>query len=102
MRNGHSINNLQISSDTLSCLRAEFDESINSKRLSSQITSIEQLIRVLWNRNLFNSDENTKNHIFKYIQCTEHRAIIQDYINSLNTIDNHNASQNVYGSFCFL
>lgn len=98
MRDDHSINNLQISSDILSCLRAEFEESIDSKRLSSKITSIEQLIRVLWNRNLFYGDENTKHQIFKYIQCNEHRNIIQDYITSLTAIDNLNGQQNVYGS----
>lgn len=98
MRSDHSINNLQISSDILSCLQAEFEESINSKRLSSQIASIDQLIRALWNRNLFYSDENTKNNILKYIQCNEHRAIIQDFIASLTTTDNLNGPQNVYGT----
>lgn len=102
MRDDNPINNLQISSDILSCLRAEFEESINSKRLTSQITTIEQLIRVLWNRNLFYSDENTKSHIFKYIRSSEQRDIIQGYITSLTATDDFNGPQNVYGSILYL
>lgn len=103
MRDDHFINNLKISSHILDCLRAEFEELINSKRLTSQITTIGQLIRVLWNRNLFFSDENTKNNIFKYIESNEQRHIIQEYIASLIGDDHFDGPQNVYGiKFLFL
>lgn len=97
MPDDHPINNLQISFDTIDCLLAEFEDSINSKRLKSQITTVGELIRVLCNRNLFYSDENTKNNIFKYITCNNQKDIIQQYIASLTATDDFNGPQNVYG-----
>lgn len=104
MLDDHPINNLQISLNVLDCLLAEFEDSISSKRLKSQITTIGDLIRVLWNRNLFYSDANTKNHIFKYITCSKQKDIIQQYIQSLIANDDFNGPpQNVYGNLrvCF-
>lgn len=102
MRNDdHPINHLQVSLDIVHCLLDEFEGSVNSKRLKSQITTIGELIRVLWNRDLFYSDANTKSHILKYIKCNEQRDIIQEYIESLVVTKDFNDRQNVYGNMFF-
>lgn len=98
MRDDHPINNLQVSLNVIDCLIAEFEDSINSKRLKSQITTIGELIRALWNRNLFYSDENTKDQIFKYITCNKQKDIIREYITSLVATGDFNGPQNVYGN----
>lgn len=105
MRNDHSINNLQVSLDVINTLKGEFDELINSKRLKSQITTIGELIRVLWNRNLFYSDANTKNLILTHITCNKQKDVIHEYIKSLVGAKDSIGPQNVYGNIfccCFL
>lgn len=102
MQYDHPINKIQIPLDAINDLLDEFDGSINSKRIKSQITTISELIRVLWNRNLFYSDAHTRKHISKYIACDKQRDIIHEYITSLITNEPFNGPQNVYGNIFFM
>lgn len=102
MQSDQGVNNLQISSDIIGHLLDDFERSINSIRLQSQITTIGELICVLWKRNLFGGDATaTQNQILKHIACNTQRDTIRAYITSLAANENANGSQNAYGNCDF-
>lgn len=85
-----------VSTHLMNCLLDEFNEKINSKRVKSRITTIEDLIQVLWNRNSLQGDD-----VLKYVCNNEQRDIVCSYINSLCYSENVDGSGNRYGILHF-
>lgn len=96
MPNQHPIHNINISLDVTDCLLDECEEFINSKRLSSRISKIDELIHVLWIRNIFNTDKHLFSTIFKHLPISQ-QSIIRDYIVTLNPSEIVHNSGNIYG-----
>lgn len=94
-----AIHSIHISQEIWNNLLDEFAECINSKRQQSRIITFEDLIKVLWKRDVFVSDRNASS-IIKYVSNTAHRDIIQTFIASLNgTKTVNNNPKNVYGIY---
>lgn len=87
---------IPISPDLLKSFLDEFDDGINSKRLKSRITTIEDLIQILSNRNLLHSDQSIMK-ITKYFSNNEQRKIVREYIHSLYCSVPVGNPRNIYG-----
>lgn len=89
---------ISIPSDNIQYLLKDSNEVINSPRLQSQISKVNELLVVIKKRNAFRNDQNVLNSILKYFPNVEHRNTIQSFINTLNhkQID-HGDFENVYG-----
>lgn len=92
-----AIRSIHISHEILNNLLDEYTECINSKRQQSRIATFEDLIRVLWKRDVFCSDRNASS-IIKYFPNSAQRDTIQTFIRSLNgSKTTNNNPENVYG-----
>lgn len=96
IKDAHAIRTIHISTEILIRLVDEFVECINSKRIQSRIVTIEDLIKILWKRDILYSDHNIRS-IVKYFPNSDHRDIIKSFITYLNGSDILGNSGNNYG-----
>lgn len=98
----HPVYSLIVSPNILNELVCDFEREINSKRQQSKISSIGDLIVVLYKRNVVDRSNfnDILDNVLNRFPSTGDKGKIKDFINLLDRrIDCHNANKNQYGEF---
>lgn len=99
MMGSHPLHSLQIPTEILNNFIIDFQRDINSNRIKSRISSIGDLIDVLWKRNMFrkNNYDSALCEMLNYFVRLEDKEKIRQYVNDLDNDDDFTKNENQYG-----
>lgn len=95
----NQVESLSIAPSVLADVVDDFKDLINSKRLQSRIGQLNELIHILFKRDLFRSSRDTLSLLLSRFPEHDDKSKIINYVNYLTEGETINDTVNVYGKY---